>query len=102
MNRTELLTQWKDRLAEFLDLADGHVGTLGGGKDRRGHTVDLIMLQTLPHRDAPDGLLDGYGLVIVDECHAIGAPAPKPRSAEPRHRAGSDCPPRPTGQTRWP
>jgi superfamily II DNA or RNA helicase len=32
------------------------------------------MLQTLSHRDAPDDLLDGYGLVIVDECHAVGAP----------------------------
>ncbi|WP_346656931.1 DEAD/DEAH box helicase family protein [Streptomyces sp. F001] len=74
VNRAELLAQWKDRLAAFLDLADGHVGTLGGGKDRRGHAVDLIMLQTLSHRDAPDGLLDGYGLVIVDECHAVGAP----------------------------
>ncbi|MFB7739938.1 DEAD/DEAH box helicase family protein [Streptomyces sp. NPDC056112] len=74
VNRAELLAQWKDRLAAFLDLADGHVGTLGGGKDRRGHSVDLIMLQTLSHRDAPDGLLDGYGLVIVDECHAVGAP----------------------------
>ncbi|MFD4655943.1 helicase-related protein [Kitasatospora sp. NPDC058444] len=30
------------------------------------------MLQTLSHRDAPDGLLDGYGLVVVDECHAEG------------------------------
>ncbi|MYT30894.1 MULTISPECIES: DEAD/DEAH box helicase family protein [unclassified Streptomyces] len=74
VNRAELLTQWKERLAAFLDLGDEQVGTLGGGKDRRGHVVDLIMLQTLSHRDAPDGLLDGYGLVIVDECHAVGAP----------------------------
>ncbi|MFG3207303.1 DEAD/DEAH box helicase family protein [Streptomyces sp. NPDC048192] len=74
VNRAELLTQWHERLAAFLDLDDGRVGSLGGGKDRRGHTVDLIMLQTLSHRDAPDDLLDGYGLVIVDECHAVGAP----------------------------
>jgi superfamily II DNA or RNA helicase len=37
--------------------------------------VDLIMLQSLSHRDAPAGLLDDYGLVVVDECHATGAPA---------------------------
>ncbi|GAB3177975.1 TOTE conflict system archaeo-eukaryotic primase domain-containing protein [Streptomyces incanus] len=74
VNRAELLTQWQERLASFLDLGDGQVGSLGGGKDRRGHVVDLIMLQTLSHRDAPDDLLDGYGLVIVDECHAVGAP----------------------------
>jgi hypothetical protein len=74
VNRAELLAQWKERLAAFLDLDDRQVGSLGGGKDHRGHIVDLIMLQTLSHRDALDDLLDGYGLVIVDECHAVGAP----------------------------
>lgn len=74
VNRAELLTQWHERLSTFLDLDGKTVGTLGAGKDRRSHTVDMIMLQTLTHRDAPDGLLDGYGLVIVDECHAAGAP----------------------------
>lgn len=73
VNRSELLAQWQERLAEFLDLGEGRVGSLGGGKDRRGHAVDLIMLQTLSHRDAPADLLDEYGLVVVDECHAVGA-----------------------------
>ncbi|WP_326580835.1 DEAD/DEAH box helicase family protein [Actinacidiphila glaucinigra] len=73
VNRSELLSQWQDRLDTFLELGEGQVGSLGAGKDRRGHVVDLIMLQTLSHRDAPDGLLDGYGLVVVDECHAVGA-----------------------------
>ncbi|WP_406190228.1 DEAD/DEAH box helicase family protein [Streptomyces sp. NBC_01017] len=74
VNRAELQAQWTERLATFLDLGEKQPGSLGAGKDRRGHAVDLIMLQTLSHRDAPDGLLDGYGLVIVDECHTIGAP----------------------------
>ncbi|MBT2457276.1 DEAD/DEAH box helicase family protein [Streptomyces sp. ISL-86] len=73
VNRSELLSQWRERLAEFLDLGDGRVGSLGAGKDRRGHTVDLITLQTLSHRDAAVDLLDKYGLVVVDECHAVGA-----------------------------
>ena len=75
VNKAELLTQWQERLAAFLDLHGGTVGRLGGGKDRRTGIVDLIMLQTIAHRDAADGLLDGYGLVIVDECHSLGAPA---------------------------
>jgi superfamily II DNA or RNA helicase len=75
VNKAELLTQWADRIATFLDLHGGGVGSLGGGKDRRTGTIDLIMLQTVAHRDAPAGLLDRYGLVIVDECHALGAPA---------------------------
>ena len=33
------------------------------------------MLQTIAHRDAPPGLLDRYGMIIVDECHCLGAPA---------------------------
>ncbi|MEV1179589.1 DEAD/DEAH box helicase, partial [Nonomuraea sp. NPDC049784] len=75
VNRAELLAQWRDRLTTFLDLGDQTVGSLGAGKDRRTGVVDLIMLQSLSHRDAHAGLLDGYGLVVVDECHAAGAPA---------------------------
>jgi superfamily II DNA or RNA helicase len=75
VNRAELLAQWRERLASFLDLAGVTVGSLGAGKDRRTGVVDLIMLQSLSHRNAPAGLLDAYGLVVVDECHAVGAPA---------------------------
>ena len=75
VNKTELLAQWAERIATFLDLHGAQVGSLGGGKDRRTGTIDLIMLQTIAHREAPAGLLDRYGLVIVDECHALGAPA---------------------------
>ncbi|MEU1276653.1 DEAD/DEAH box helicase family protein [Streptomyces sp. NPDC005799] len=33
VNRAELLAQWKERLAGFLDLGDGQVDSLGSGKD---------------------------------------------------------------------
>jgi superfamily II DNA or RNA helicase len=75
VNRADLLAQWRERLAFFLDLADATVGSLGAGKDRRTGIVDLVMLQSISHRDAPAGLLDDYGLVVVDECHVVGAPA---------------------------
>ena len=75
VNKAELLVQWRERLNSFLELDGGSVGSLGGGKDVRGGVVDLVMLQTIANRDAPNGLLDGYGLVVVDECHAVGAPA---------------------------
>jgi superfamily II DNA or RNA helicase len=35
--------------------------------------VDLVMLQTLARQDDPAALLDGYGLVVVDECHHVAA-----------------------------
>jgi len=75
VNRADLLAQWRDRLNTFLALTNGTVGSLGSGRDRRGGQVDLLMLQSVTRRDARDGLLEGYGLVIVDECHMIGAPA---------------------------
>lgn len=75
VNRAELLDQWREQLVTFLNLGGQQVGSLGAGKDRRTQTVDVIMLQTLTHRDAREGLLDEYGLVIVDECHVVGAPA---------------------------
>jgi superfamily II DNA or RNA helicase len=58
VNRADLLAQWRERLAFFLDLADATVRSLGAGKDRRTGIVDLVMLQSLSHRDAPTGLLD--------------------------------------------
>jgi superfamily II DNA or RNA helicase len=75
VNKSELLTQWRERIDTFLDLHGDEVGSLGGGKDHRTGIIDVIMMQTIAHRDAPAGLLDQYGLVIVDECHALGAPA---------------------------
>lgn len=75
VNRAELLTQWRQRLGEFLDLGGKPIGTLAAGKDRRGRTVDVIMMQSLHRRDDQASMLDDYGLVIVDECHCVGAPA---------------------------
>ncbi|MFI1258975.1 hypothetical protein ACH4U6_35090 [Streptomyces netropsis] len=54
--------------------------------------VDLIMLQTLSHRYAPDGLLDGYGLVVVDECHAVGAQGTEAAIRKARAPPGSEIP----------
>ena len=74
VDRKDLLEQWRDRLAVFLDLDPAAIGVIGAGKTRRTGVVDLVMLPTLARR-ATEGLLDGYGLVIVDECHGLGAPA---------------------------
>jgi len=74
VGRKDLLDQWRERIAAFLDLDSAQVGTIGANKDRRTGVIDLVMLPTLARR-AADGLLDGYGLVVVDECHSLGAPA---------------------------
>ena len=74
VDRKDLLEQWRDRLAAFLDLEPAAIGVIGAGKTRRTGVIDLVMLPTLARR-ATEGLLEGYGLVIVDECHGLGAPA---------------------------
>jgi hypothetical protein len=73
VDRAPLLNQWRERLHTFLGLPKDTIGQIGGGKNRRAGVVDLVMLQTLARQDDPAALLDGYGLVVVDECHHVAA-----------------------------
>ena len=75
VNRAELLTQWRERLQQFLGLTDKQIGQLGAGRRKRRGVVDLIMMQTVSHRNADPAVLEEYGQIIVDECHAVAAPA---------------------------
>jgi superfamily II DNA or RNA helicase len=75
VNRAELAIQWRDRLCQFLDIPADKIGQLGGGKRRRRGIIDIIMLQSVARRTADPTLLNEYGLVVADECHALGAPA---------------------------
>ncbi len=75
VNRTELLQQWRTRLTQFLSITDKEIGQLGGGRRKRRGVVDLIMMQSIAHRSGDPTLLEEYGQIIVDECHAVAAPA---------------------------
>lgn len=75
LNRAELLAQWRTELARFLSLSEKQIGQLGSGRRKRRGIVDLIMMQSVSHRDADPSVLEEYGQIIVDECHAVAAPA---------------------------
>ena len=75
VNRAELLQQWRDRLTRFLDLTDRQLGQLGNGRRKRRGVVDLIMMQSISHRSGDPTVLEEYGQIIVDECHAVAAPS---------------------------
>lgn len=75
VNRTELLVQWRKRLMQFLSIEEKQIGQLGAGRRKRKGVVDLIMMQTIAHRNGDPTILNEYGQVIIDECHAIAAPA---------------------------
>lgn len=73
VHRTELLTQWQERLQVFLAVDKNTIGRIGGGKTKPTGKIDIAVMQSLVKNDELGALLDTYGQVIVDECHHVGA-----------------------------
>jgi superfamily II DNA or RNA helicase len=73
VHRTELLRQWQERLRAFLGAGKDLLGTIGGGKAKPTGRIDIAVMQSLSRHGKVDPLVEGYGQVIVDECHHIGA-----------------------------
>ncbi|MDA8159769.1 MAG: DEAD/DEAH box helicase family protein, partial [Desulfobacteraceae bacterium] len=73
VHRTELLRQWQERLATFLEFPKGALGLIGGGKNKPTGKIDIAVLQSLSRREELAELLDQYGQIIVDECHHLSA-----------------------------
>ena len=94
--KTNLVDQWKARLAQFLDIEDDRpplltklgkpskrkrpvIGQIGGGKNAPSGIVDIATFQSLTAKDdlgiprAKPAVAD-YDLVICDECHYGAAP----------------------------
>jgi superfamily II DNA or RNA helicase len=73
VHRKDLLRQWQEQLAAFLDMPVHGLGTMGGGKQSLSGMIDVAVMQSLQrHEDIP-GLMDTYGQIIIDECHHISA-----------------------------
>jgi hypothetical protein len=71
VHRQQLLDQWQERLAMFLDLPAKSIGHIGGGKTDRTGCVDVAVIQSLYRNDEVKDFVAEYGQVIVDECHHI-------------------------------
>lgn len=72
VDRQHLVEQWRDRLSTHLGLGKEEVGQLGGQRKPSG-VVDVAMAQSLARRDDLASVTQGYGLVVVDECHHVPA-----------------------------
>ncbi len=73
VHRQQLLDQWQERLAMFLNTPATSIGHIGGGKMHRTGCIDVAVIQSLYQKDAVKDFVAEYGQVIVDECHHISA-----------------------------
>ena len=73
VHRTQLLDQWRSRLATFLQIEDKSIGTIGAGKRSPTGIVDIALMQSLVRKGEVKDVVANYGQVIVDECHHVSA-----------------------------
>jgi superfamily II DNA or RNA helicase len=73
VHRQQLLDQWRERLAMFLELPIDQIGQIGGGSTKRTGRLDVAVIQSLHHDHVVKDLVAEYGHVVVDECHHLSA-----------------------------
>ncbi len=73
VHRRQLLDQWVERLATFLDVTEKEIGRIGGGRKKATGQIDVAIIQSLVRKGVVDDCIAEYGHVIVDECHHLSA-----------------------------
>lgn len=73
VHRRQLLDQWRERLATFLNLPIKSIGQFGGGRRNVSGIIDVAVIQSLNRKQVVDDVVANYGQVIVDECHHLSA-----------------------------
>lgn len=67
-----LMTQWRDRIMEFLPTA--RIGKIQQNTvDIEDKDIVLAMVQSISMKEYKEGTFDSFGLAIFDECHHLGA-----------------------------
>lgn len=73
VHRRQLLDQWRERLAAFLNVPIKSIGQIGGGRRNVTGIIDVAVIQSLNRKQVVDDVVANYGHVIVDECHHLSA-----------------------------
>lgn len=91
VDKASLITQWKNKLTEFLAIneplpvsdssvkkrgrkkAISIIGQLGQGKNSLGGIIDIALMQSLNRKNEVRECVKDYGMIIVDECHHVAA-----------------------------
>lgn len=92
VDKVTLLSQWKEKLSEFLVVNEplpehpatrgkkrGRkreirvIGQLGAGKNALSGIVDIAVMQSLSRQGEVKQCVKNYGMIIADECHHASA-----------------------------
>lgn len=73
VHRRQLLEQWVQRLATFLELPPKEIGRVGGGRKKPTGRLDVALIQSLSRNGVVQDLVAEYGHIVVDECHHLSA-----------------------------
>ena len=74
VHRALLFDQWRKEAARFLGIAKRkEIGAWRGATRRLTRKLDIAMLPSLARIEDHAAFFQGYGLVIVDECHHVPA-----------------------------
>ena len=73
VHRQQLLEQWVERLASFLDVPAKTIGRLGGGRKTLTGRLDVALIQSLVRKGVVHDCVGSYGHLVVDECHHLPA-----------------------------
>lgn len=73
VNRNQLLSQWSERIQQFLGIPKPHIGVISGIKKKVGKQITVATLQSLARYKNLKEITDSFGIIIVDECHHVPA-----------------------------
>lgn len=73
VHRRQLMEQWVQRLAAFLNLPAAEIGQIGGGRKKPTGKLDVALIQSMSRNGVVQDLVGEYGHLVVDECHHISA-----------------------------
>jgi superfamily II DNA or RNA helicase len=92
VDKVSLLSQWKEKLSEFLIVNEplpeqpatavkkrgrkkkvSVIGQLGSGKNTLSGVVDIALMQSLSRKGEIKECVKNYGMIIADECHHASA-----------------------------
>jgi len=92
VDKVSLLSQWEEKLSEFLEVREtlpeepismakkrGRkkvrrvIGQIGAGKNTASGIIDIAVMQSLSRQKVVKECVKNYGLIIADECHHASA-----------------------------